>query len=161
MAETYSAKYQTDQSGKISEFIAEEVHRQGFKRGTPEHQGRCENMDMAWADARHQEVITLSVLNKWATMIEPAAVQNKPRHTEVTAGGRRCPNWTEIPALMNFYVEQVLPSNTTAEEKYHIFELIHPFLDGNGRVGKIIYNYLRGTLDNPEFPPDFFGGGVP
>ena len=34
----------------------------------------------------------------------------------------------------------------TALEFYKEFELIHPFEDGNGRVGAIIYNYLNGTL---------------
>lgn len=45
----------------------------------------------------------------------------------------------------------------TAQEAYEEFERIHPFADGNGRVGKILFNYLNGTLENPVFPeePDF------
>lgn len=41
---------------------------------------------------------------------------------------------------------------------YYYYETIHPFFDGNGRSGKIIYNYLKGTLDNPVLPPNFWGG---
>jgi hypothetical protein len=40
---------------------------------------------------------------------------------------------------------------------YKEFELIHPFLDGNGRVGALLYNYLSGTLDDLQTPPDIFG----
>ena len=44
----------------------------------------------------------------------------------------------------------------TPEEAYKEFQIIHPFEDGNGRVGKIIYNKLKNSLDNPTFPPIFF-----
>jgi fido (protein-threonine AMPylation protein) len=44
---------------------------------------------------------------------------------------------------------------------YFEFEQIHPFKDGNGRTGKILYNYLCGTLDDPIMPPNFWGGNNP
>lgn len=36
------------------------------------------------------------------------------------------------------------------------FLWIHPFADGNGRVGFLLFNYLMGTLDNPLPLPDYF-----
>lgn len=38
---------------------------------------------------------------------------------------------------------------------------IHPFYDGNGRTGKILHNWLLGTLDDPVLVYDYFGGGNP
>lgn len=44
---------------------------------------------------------------------------------------------------------------------YKEFEEIHPFSDGNGRVGKILFNWLLGMLHEPAMPPNFFGGDNP
>lgn len=37
------------------------------------------------------------------------------------------------------------------------FLIIHPFADGNGRVASLLWNWLRGTLNDPEPLPYFFG----
>lgn len=33
---------------------------------------------------------------------------------------------------------------------------IHPFEDGNGRIASLLYNYLKGTLDDPIPLPYYF-----
>lgn len=52
-------------------------------------------------------------------------------------------------------------SKTPEDEFYYQYEIIHPFGDGNGRTGKILYNYLMGTLSQPLMPPDYFGTSNP
>jgi hypothetical protein len=48
-------------------------------------------------------------------------------------------------------------SKSVEDQFYYEYENIHPFVDGNGRTGKILYNYLCGTLDVPVLPPNYWG----
>ena len=49
----------------------------------------------------------------------------------------------------------------TVDDWYLAYEWVHPFRDGNGRTGKILHNWLGGTLDEPVLVQDYFGGGNP
>jgi len=49
----------------------------------------------------------------------------------------------------------------TVDDWYLAYEWVHPFRDGNGRTGKILHNWLNGTLDDPVLVRDYFGGGNP
>ena len=63
----------------------------------------------------------------------------------------------DIPNKFAEMVKQV----ETADDWYLAYEAIHPFGDGNGRTGKILHNWLLGTLDEPVLVEDYFGGNNP
>ncbi len=78
-------------------------------------------------------------------------------------GGMTPPAWTDVPAQMQSWVddgerlnaniraEKVSPRDIPAElAKLHCdFERIHPFIDGNGRTGRLVLNLLLVRLGYP------------
>ena len=81
------------------------------------------------------------------------------RHDILTfPGGMRPPDWTEVPQRMSDWVraanmavsalDLLLPERLA--EVHARFEQIHPFLDGNGRTGRLLLNLL---LVRSGYPP--------
>lgn len=72
-------------------------------------------------------------------------------------GGMRPPRWTEVPVLMRDWItgaqelrdaEELLVTERLAD-LHARFEQIHPFLDGNGRTGRLLLNLLLVRLGYP------------
>jgi len=62
------------------------------------------------------------------------------------------PSHTEIPRLMGTLFAMPTLNALTPLQVYIEFEKIHPFSDGNGRVGLIIFNALNGSIETPLRP---------
>lgn len=63
-----------------------------------------------------------------------------------------------IVRQLELLIDQINGLLVTNEEFYQRFEEIHPFEDGNGRVGALLYNVFSGWLDDPVHPPEFKKG---
>jgi len=68
------------------------------------------------------------------------------RRCEVTIGGRRGFNWVKIPEeikewLVKMNATQITKSAYYAKEMHIEYERIHPFVDGNGRTGRMFLNW--------------------
>lgn len=78
--------------------------------------------------------------------------------------------WQHVPVLMANLMEGLRPSLTevansaypddygllTPAKFFKEYEDIHPWQDGNGRSGVILFNWLNGTLDDPVWAPNFW-----
>jgi len=73
------------------------------------------------------------------------------RNVDVWVGGRVCPNWQQVPGLiLNWFSVWALADTEESVRQAHIeFERVHPFADGNGRVGRMVMNWQRHKIGLP------------
>ncbi len=146
----------------VDDFIRLEVEHQGFYLDTEAGKLRVEWMQEAWDYARiHAEDGGVPGRRHGlgiGALVEQIKNAEGYRQVNVRVGYRICPDWRDVPYLMTLLwkAQEMEPL-----EVYRAFEIIHPFEDGNGRTGKVLLAWLQNKLDDPEMPPDLFGGGVP
>jgi hypothetical protein len=111
-------------------------------------------------EVRH--VHRLSMTPVWEVAPHPDATDDESpgnwRRHDIHAfkHGMKPPSHPQVPALVRDWVDNVasLPrdSSPTAESvavRHAAFERIHPFIDGNGRVGRLLMNLLLVRLGYP------------
>lgn len=156
---------------RIGAYVAEETRRQG---DGPLDVGYMLN---AWMDAIVQQKagvpLSIGIIEGWAQRIDPSANSYGMRtgsiwigYEERTATGlhKRMELWldaVEHGGFTPFEDGKYPPGVSEADLAYKAFEEIHPFYDGNGRTGKIIYNWLNGTLLDPVWPYNWWGVSNP
>jgi len=104
-----------------------------------------------WAFLRilhKKEKISNKLILRWHNEIFGETKQDisgKYRDYTVRVGGYKAPDWQDVKQLMarfiEFNKENINPVELAARAHYR-FEKIHPFGDGNGRIGRLIMNHI-------------------
>lgn len=151
-------------NSKVEAYIKEEVSRQGHDVNDPLDGGlRVQWMKTAWNWAYerslHQKRPGLCDIIEVGRRVEPHFNACGIRKCRVRVGPRLCPDPEDLPRLLDNLIENGVVLQPL--EWYKEFELIHPFRDGNGRAGKILYSWIGQCMDDPKFPPnDLFGDPI-
>ena len=108
---------------------------------------------MAWLWLKKQETVTLDVLLKLHKKIMRVHLGKEAGHLRVCnvrVGNRTCPHYENVPGLVSDWLSHDLKKKSFDDileyniKQSHIrFEKIHPFIDGNGRTGRMIMNWQR------------------
>ena len=108
-------------------------------------------MVRAWAKAiefyEGAHPLTQGVIETLGQIIKPHKNASGFRTVQVWVGSAKCPPPQEVRPMMQTFVAQF--EQMTPAEAYLEFERCHPFVDGNGRCGKIILCWRAGTLRDP------------
>ena len=108
----------------------------------------------AWIDVQHRSwsMQTILDLHHFILQHQRPEIAGKLRTCNVEVGGRTCPLWVRVPMLLEAWgwahdygspTTKIQPTEAMLKDSHIQFEKIHPFEDGNGRVGRMLMNWLR------------------
>jgi Fic family protein len=72
----------------------------------------------------------------------------KFRESNVQVGNQLCPSYFDVPKMIEDWIDDMMGYRLNDPKVMHVrFEKIHPFLDGNGRTGRMLMWWHETHLD--------------
>jgi len=105
-----------------------------------------------------KERMSIFLLLKWHKRIFQETkedIAGKFREYPIRVGNYTAPDWQDVKKLMEGFIRFVNQTKINPVElafrAHYKFEKIHPFGDGNGRIGRLIMNYILWHNKYPMF----------
>lgn len=112
----------------------------------------------AWRYAQEKSAIapipTVSDVLELGRLVEPNVNSQGFRKVDVRVGWDIKMDHELVPSAVVNLMENI--HLMSPEGFFKDYEDVHPFRDGNGRTGVILFNWLNGTLDHPVWAPNFW-----
>lgn len=112
--------------------------------------GSLKQAKEAWKFLKKQKNLTIGVILKTHKILmlnQNLQPDQKGyfRRCEVMIGGFYGVNWVKVPGEMAAWVKLAKSARTEDDTRFHHveYERIHPFIDGNGRTGRMFMNWQR------------------
>lgn len=114
----------------------------------------------AWAEATamQRRYPQLDDVIEIGRMVEREKNREGLRRCGVRVGDRVCPPPQDVMRLLKRLFVDGRVSSMEPLDFYRELLEAHPFVDGNGRTGKIVLSWLLSAWDSPVFPPSDFWG---
>jgi hypothetical protein len=110
--------------------------------------------DMALARAEVRRLPTLSDVQDLAGWVDRLNSAGFRRVAVTFDSGGHAADWRDVPSAVE-RLFAVLDEDTDPAEFVRALLAIHPWADGNGRVAFVVFNWLAGTLRDPQPLPEF------
>ena len=123
----------------LEDFVRESNRIEGILRDSTEDEIAAHGLLMAL------DKITVPDLEIFVAVVQPGARLRRELGWDVRVGNHIAPPGGPI---IETQLEELLARDMGAYHKHNVYETLHPFTDGNGRSGRVLWLWQMGGIEH-------------